>query len=178
MGRPSPEGASVGYPLSGIPLSSEARGNGLHGRRCTMSDQPKWVIAPGGPRPPETAHHVSPGESVRYTSEGQPVVEREFRRVPSEDLVLTRVVSGNGHRRTGSRAGSCSTRMAVAFGPFTHPVMCWRSSASCARGPALPPRSERRMLPSTRTCRPESGLVPPPYRDGVGADEHRDDLRY
>ena len=143
-----------------------------------MSDQPKWVIAPGGPRPPETAHHVSPGESVRYTSEGQPIVEREFWRAPSEDLVLApggfrqrsqahRIESGVVLDAHGGRLRTlhASGHVLAEFGEL-------RPRAGA------PPRSERRMLPSTRTCRPESGLVPPLYRDGVGADEHRDDLRY
>src|SRR5215468_8611998 len=166
MGRPSPEGASVGYPLSGIPLSSEARGNGLHGRRCTMSDQPKWVIAPGGPWPPETAHHVSPGESVRYTSEGQPVVEREFWRAPSEDLVLTpggfrqrsqahRIESGVVLDAHGGRLRTlhASGHVLAEFGEL-------RPRAGAR------PRSERRMLPSTRTCRPESASVSRQSRRG------------
>jgi len=131
-----------------------------------MSDQPKWVIAPGGPWPPETAHHVSPGESVRYTSEGQPVVEREFWRAPSEDLVLTpggfrqrsqahRIESGVVLDAHGGRLRTlhASGHVLAEFGEL-------RPRAGA------PPRSERRMLPSTRTCRPESASLSRQSRRG------------
>src|SRR5580692_10474262 len=39
-----------------------------------MTDEKKWVIAPGGPRPADSVHPVSPGEAVRQTPAGDYVV--------------------------------------------------------------------------------------------------------
>src|SRR5206468_12898990 len=64
-----------------------------------VSDETEMVIAPGGPRRPETVQAVAPGEVVRETAAGDHVVEAAAGTLADPPADTEFVITPGGYRR-------------------------------------------------------------------------------